>query len=63
MLMAAPCERPFSAEKRCVLIWNSCTASSGICMTAPPTVLSLLSTPLIVVLILRPSEPLTERIA
>ena len=58
-LRAAPSLRPFSAEKRLVVILNSWTASSGSCMTAPPTVLSLLSMPLTVVLVLRPLEPLT----
>src|SRR5262252_2056766 len=45
-LTAAPSLRPLAAEKRRVEILNSCTASSGNCMTGPPTVLSLLSMPL-----------------
>jgi hypothetical protein len=53
-LIAAPAERPFTAEKRCVETWNSCTASAGSCITGPPTVLSLLSTPFTVTFTLRP---------
>jgi len=52
MLIAAPSERPLAAEKRCVLTLNSSTASQGSCMTGPPTVLSLLSTPFTVTLTL-----------
>ncbi len=57
-LTAAPSLRPFTAEKRCVLTMNSCTASSGSCITWPPTVLSLSSIPLTVTFTLRPFDPL-----
>ena len=57
--MAAPSLRPLAAENRCVLIMNSWTASSGNCITGPPTVLSLSSIPLIVMFTLRPLDPFT----
>ena len=59
-LMAAAAERPCSAEKRFVAIWNSCTASWGRFASGPPTASSLLSCPSIVMLPPRPSWPAEE---
>ena len=55
--------KPGCGCKRWVEIWNSCTASAGNCITGPPTVLSLLSTPLTVTFTFRPPSPFTDKIA
>ncbi len=59
-LTADAAERPCSAEKRFVAIWNSCTASCGRLASGPPTTSSLLSWPSIVTLPPRPSWPAEE---
>src|SRR5215475_2926726 len=53
-------ERPRSAEKRLVAIWNSCTASCEMFTSGPPTASSLLSVPSIIMLPPRPSWPAEE---
>ena len=57
---AEAAERPCSAEKRFVAIWNSWTASCGRLASGPPTTSSLLSCPSIVMLPPRPSWPAEE---
>ncbi len=58
-LIAEAAERPWSAEKRLVAIWNSCTASWGRLASGPPTTSSLLSWPSIVML--PPASELARR--
>ncbi len=59
-LMAEPADRPRSAAKRLVAIWNSCTPSWTMLSSGPPTTSSLLSMPSIVMLPPRPSCPADE---
>jgi hypothetical protein len=54
MLMTDEAERPRSAPKRLVAIWNSCTASIGKFSSGPPTTSSLLSCPSMAMLPPRP---------
>ena len=56
-LMTDEAERPRSAPKRFVAIWNSCTASMGRFSSGPPTTSSLLAWPSIVMLPPRPNWP------
>src|SRR5262245_15549060 len=53
-------ERPRSAEKRLVAIWNSCTASCEMFTSGPPAASSLLSAPSIMTLPVRPNCPAEE---
>ena len=53
-------ERPNSAEKRLVALWNSCTASSGTFTSMPPTASSLLSMPSMLTFPPRPNCPAEE---
>ena len=59
-LMTDPAERPSSAEKRLVAIWNSCTLSCATFSSGPPTTSSLLSMPSMVTLPPRPNWPADE---
>ena len=58
--MTDPAERPSSAEKRLVAIWNSCTLSCATFSSGPPTTSSLLSMPSMVTLPPRPNWPADE---
>ena len=59
-LITDDAERPNSAEKRLVAIWNSWTASCETFCSGPPTTSSLLSAPSIMTLPPRPSCPADE---
>jgi hypothetical protein len=54
-LIADEADRPVSAVKRFVEIWNSCTDSCVTFCSGPPTTSSLLSAPSIVMFPPRPS--------
>ena len=60
MLIADAAERPRSAPKRLVAIWNSWTASIGRFSSGPPTTSSLLSWPSTMMLPPRPNWPPDE---
>ncbi len=59
-LITEPADRPRSAAKRLVAIWNSCTPSCVMLSSGPPTTSSLLSMPSIEMLPPRPSCPAEE---